>query len=329
MIVEPHKIHSPRADICFAYAPGKVILAGEHAVVYGQPALALTLDKGIRIAVSKRREHQGCGPILRAGGLGFVGSVRLDPKGSGPQVLRLALKRLVSLCGERVSDLMFTVDSTIPGGCGLGSSAALSVALIRAVHNLFGQELSAAKTLSLAMDLEGIFHGNPSGLDHTVISTGGLIRFAKRSKQNCIEKIEPKRSLKLAVGVAGPHGGTSKAVGALKERIKHHEGTYGHIFSGIGQVVDEMSQCISEGKLAAVGELMDLNQGYLSALGVSTLKLEAMCSIARQRGALGAKLTGAGFGGAVIALCDEDPASVVQAFEAAGYLSFATEYKTD
>ena len=328
MIFKSTKSQVQRVDVCFAYAPGKIILAGEHAVVYGYPALALTLDKGIRIAVSKHEDGLSCGPVLRAVGLGFTGEVKPDPEGLGPQVLRLALKYLIYLYGRRVKRLMFTVDSNIPGGYGLGSSAALSVALIRAVHIFFGKKLTQNKTLSLAMKLESIFHGNPSGIDHTVISTGGLIKFSKNNNHCTFKKINSKLSLKLAIGVSGPHVGTSKAVMVLREKMKYHEKAYENIFSGIGQVVNEMSYCITEGKLAAAGELMDLNQGYLNALGVSTPKLEKMCTIARERGALGAKLTGAGFGGAVIALCD-DPIAIVRAFEEAGYSSFATDYKTN
>ncbi|HEY4220568.1 MAG TPA: hydroxymethylglutaryl-CoA reductase, partial [Myxococcota bacterium] len=111
----------------------------------------------------------------------------------------------------------------------------------------------------------------------------------------------------------------------LKERSKRHPEHYERIYQGIGALASSARVHLEKGELGAVGELMDLNQGYLNALGVSTPAIEALCAIARERGALGAKLSGAGGGGAVIALVDEDEAPVVRAFEAAGYAAFATE----
>jgi len=311
------------ADVAFSYAPAKIILGGEHAVVYGQSALALAIDRGVRVAVS--RVSHANGPILRAINLGFVGEVRPDPQGQGPKVLREALSKLRELIGADAQDLLITVDSDVPVGCGLGSSAALSVALLRGIHRFFGRNLSKENEAELALDLEKIFHGNPSGIDHTVISAGGLICYKRSEQKLLIDHISPGRKLKFAIGMAGQHAGTARAVSALKERSRRHPDIYGRIFSTIGDVVEQMKFCVQEGKLAALGELMDVNQGLLNSLGVSTPKLEALCSIARERGALGAKLTGAGGGGAVIALVDDDPQYIVEAFQAAGYMAFATE----
>ncbi len=319
------------ADYAFSYAPGKLILSGEHAVVYGHPAIAATLDRGIRIAVAKKTFVDGKhsrGPTLRATGLGFVCDVKPDPAGEGPEVLRKALTRLVELFGERVSELELVVESAIPGGRGLGSSASLSVAMIRGVCRFFGETISCDIEAELAMELERIFHGNPSGIDHTVITRGGLLRYEKTESIR-VEPIICPRPLRFAVGLASPHGGTLQAVQALKERFARHQKVYEHAFTGIRQIVEEMQMALTAGKLYAVGELMNLNQGYLNALGVSTPELEALCGIARNRGALGAKLTGAGCGGAVIALVDGDPTDVADAFRAAGFLAFLAECKTN
>jgi mevalonate kinase len=265
------------ADIAFGYASGKIILAGEHAVVYGHPAIAAVLDRGVRIAVTDRASDSlGNGPVLRAAGLGFVGLVRPDPAGEGPDVLRRALERLAQLCGERVRQLEFIADSAIPGGRGLGSSAALSVAMVRGVYRFFDEAISPESVAELALELEKIFHGNPSGIDHTVISRGGLIWYQKQESRPNIEPIESKRPMRFAVGLAGPHAGTMQAVQALRHRAKRHEAAYKHIFDGIANLVCEMRLAIQEGRLAAVGELMNLNQGYLNALAVSTPELEAL-----------------------------------------------------
>lgn len=309
------------ADFAFSYAPAKIILGGEHAVVYGETALALAIDQGIRLGVT--RSAQLDGPVLRSVGWSILGEVRPGPNGAGPKVLREALAKLVELMGSGVRELLFTVDTHLPFGCGLGSSAALSVALIRSIHRFWQLDLPPAKEQGLAFELERIFHGNPSGVDHTVISSGGMICYRKTHESSFIERVNPKQQLKFAVGLAGAHVGTSRAVTLLKERVRRHPDVYGGIFSSIGHVAREMKHCVEQEKLAGLGELMDVNQGFLNALGLSTPKIEALCSIARERGALGAKLTGAGCGGAVIALVDSDPQMIVDAFMAAGYSAFA------
>lgn len=315
------------ADAAFGYAPGKIILLGEHAVVYEQPALAATLDRGVRVVVSR---GEGPGPVLRGTGFGIdIERVRPDPDGSGPAALRLALERLVELYGDRVRELSFVIDGAIPAGAGLGSSAALSVAIVRGVRRYFGEDAPDDEVIADAFELERVFHGTPSGVDHSTIAHGGLVWFRRVGEDIDLERVEIPRRLRLAVGVVGSHAGTSHAVGALRERARRHERAYQRIYDGVGELVTEARECLRTGNLGALGELMDINQGYLNALGVSTPGLEALCAIARDRGALGAKLTGAGGGGAMIALVDDDPTPIVRAFSAAGYSAFAAEIRPD
>ncbi len=319
-------------DAVFGYAPGKLILFGEHAVVYGQPAIAATIDRGIRVAVTASTER---GPILKSHGSGLLpGRARPDPDGEGPERLRQALSALVDLCGERTRSLLFSVDGAIPAGAGLGSSAALAVAMIRGVHRFFDDPpLSNEALVERAFALERVFHGNPSGVDHTVIARGGCLLYTRDAGGTddaagagaTAEPVKLPRRLRLAVGVAGSHAGTAHAVSSLKERARRHPAHYQRIYESIGMLARAARDHLEAGELGAVGELMDLNQGLLNALGVSTPGIEALCAIARERGALGAKLSGAGGGGAVIALVDDDPAPIVRAFEAAGYQAFATE----
>ena len=314
------------ADAAFGYAPGKIILFGEHAVVYGHPAIAATLDRGVRVAVTARPDRDG--PVLRGHGMGLSTMARPDPDGVGPEALRLALARLVELGGERVRRLTFSVDGAIPAGSGLGSSAALAVAMLRGVHRFFGEPaLAAADLVERAYLIERVFHGTPSGVDHTVIARGGAIWFQRDPQTQAmasaqVEALPIPRRMRFALALAGPHAGTAHAVSALRDRARRHGATYERIFRGIGALANEARCHLVEGHFAAVGELMDVNQGYLNALGVSTPAIEAICAIARERGALGAKLTGAGGGGAVIALVDDDPEPVVRACQAAGYTAF-------
>lgn len=317
-------------DVVFGAAPGKIILFGEHAVVHGQPAIASTIDRGIRVAVT-RRPGADDGPVLRSNNAALPVRSRPDPDGEGPERLRQALALLRELCGERVRALAFAVDGAIPAGAGLGSSAALSVALVRGIHEFYGESIDDAALIERAFAVERVFHGNPSGVDHTTIVTGGVIAY-ERSTGEAPAKVTAlslPRRVSLVVGVAGPHAGTANAVGALRERARRHPEHYAHLYAGIGALARAARVHLEKGELAAVGELMDLNQGYLNALGVSTPAIEALCAIARERGALGAKLSGAGGGGAVIALVDDTrpdaASSIVRAFSAAGYAAFATD----
>lgn len=337
-------------DAVFGYAPGKVILFGEHAVVYGQPALAATIDRGIRVAVTARGDGlragdsgrveaaRSVGPVLRSSNGGLPARCRPDSSegasdGEGPERLRRALGVLVELCGERTRNLLFSVDGAIPAGAGLGSSAALAVAMLRGVHRFFEDPpLEGDALVERAFALERVFHGNPSGVDHSVIARGGCFSYTRPAEGAAVgevKKVKLARRLRLAVAIAGSHAGTAHAVGALKERSRRHPAHYQRIYDGIGALAVAAKAHLEDGALGAVGELMDLNQGYLNALGVSTPAIEALCAIARERGALGAKLSGAGGGGAVIALVDDDPTPVVRAFEAAGYQAFATDIATD
>ncbi|OGQ26311.1 MAG: mevalonate kinase [Deltaproteobacteria bacterium RBG_16_71_12] len=316
-------------DAVFGYAPGKVILFGEHAVVYGQPAIAGTIDRGIRVAVSQKDGDGADGPLFKSHSMAM--RARPDPHGEGPESLRKALGVLVDLYGERVRRLIFSAEGTIPAGAGLGSSAALSVALLRGVQRVLGEPaLGGDALVERAFALERVFHGNPSGVDHTTIALGGCIAYRRAPAEGghggaIAERLTLPRRLRLAVAVAGSHGGTAQAVAALRERARRHQDAYQRIYQGIGELAAEGRAALEAGALAAVGELMDLNQGYLNALGVSTPAIEALCATARERGALGAKLSGAGGGGAVIALVEDDPAPVVRAFEAHGVPCFATE----
>jgi hydroxymethylglutaryl-CoA reductase len=312
-------------DAHFGFAPGKVILFGEHAVVHGQPAIAAALDRGIRVAVTERDADDG--PVLRSNNASLPTRCRPDPHGEGPERLRLALAVLRDALGPRARRLHFSVDGAIPAGAGLGSSAALAVALLRGAHALFGIDLDDDALIERAFALERVFHGNPSGVDHTTIVRGGVQLYEKDlgAVVGAATALRLPRPLHLAVGVAGPHAGTAAAVGALRERARRHPEHYARLYDGIGALARSARVHLEAGAYGAVGELMDLNQGFLNALGVSTPAIESLCAIARERGAAGAKLSGAGGGGAVIALVDDgDPDAVVRAFSAAGYAAFAT-----
>lgn len=317
---------SPQADIAFCYAPGKVILVGEHAVVYGAQAIAMPIDVGIRVAISHLEKPLLVeGPVIRGVGPLFMGDVTVSRSSAGPGILKSALSYLVDAFGEPLKNLVMVVDGTLPPGRGLGSSASLSVALIRGIFRYFSWPLDDNTLKKHALALETIFHGSPSGIDHTVIIGERVIGFKRQSNEALVWPIKLKSPLKFVIGIVGPHDGTKNAVKELAERKKRHKEVYEGVFQGLNEIAKEMELALIDGHQASVGELMNISQGYLNALSLSTPEIEKLCAIARERGALGAKLTGAGGGGAVIALVDGNGADLQNAFKAAGYQCLMTE----
>lgn len=269
---------------------GKIILAGEHAVVYGYPSIATTINLEVRIVAK----------LSTKPGLVFL-NPQIDPEHKSTFLFVEVLPKLVQLLGSRVSELEFHIDSDIPGGCGLGSSAALSVGLIRAVLDFLGELRNPQQIADMALELEKIFHGNPSGVDHTVIAQEGLIWFQRGQSK----KIVSQRHLEFKISMASPHTGTLAAVQAVRKRYETNPAETTKIFEAISALTFSMKSSIEQGELAETGKLMTENHELLKRLGVSTDELDALCAQAVKNGALGAKLTGAGGGGCVIALMPE------------------------
>lgn len=270
-----------------ARALGKIILAGEHAVVYGYPAIAMAIDLEVRISAK----------LSDKPGLVFL-NPKIDSEHKSASLFVEVLPKLIQLLGPRVAQLEFLIDSDIPGGCGLGSSAALSVGLIRAVLEFLGEPATSAQIADMALELEKIFHGNPSGVDHTVIAQESLIWFQKGR----FEPIVAKQPLKFKISMASPHAGTLAAVQAVRRRYEQNASQVTALFEQISGLTFAMRAAIEQGELVQVGKLMNQNHELLRRLGVSTPELDALCAQAIEQGALGAKLTGAGGGGCIIAL---------------------------
>lgn len=294
-----------------ARAAAKVILLGEHAVVYGAPALAAALDRGVRATARTA-------PADRLA-IGARGSIA----GDGSELAR-ALEALRASLGAPPQDV--TAELEIPAGAGLGASAALGVAIARAVLESVAPELdqgepsARARVLAAAAAWERVFHGNPSGIDAAASECGGCIRYTRATGPQGIAMLLP---LTLAIAVAGPPASTREMVEGVARLSERRPDLVGKAVSGITSLVDNARLCIEAGDLPGLGKLMDLNQMLLSGLMVSTEGIEAACDTARRAGALGAKLTGAGGGGCVIALADRDPEPILAAWRAEGLHCFA------
>ena len=287
-----------------AFAPGKVLLFGEHSVVYGHPAIACALDRGVE-AIARR------GPTeIRCDEWDLVA----EP-GDGSKVgaaLEALLARLP--CDGAAVELM----PSIPPGAGLGSSAAMAVAAARAIATLHGASLEPAVLEVAAEASERVFHGNPSGLDQTTVIRGGLIRFRRGAAGPSVEMIARSSPLPLVVALVEPGADTGEMVAAVRRQRERLTGIAAGIHAQMGAIADAACAALAAEEDERVGELMNVNHHLLGAIGVSTPALDAAASIARAAGALGAKLTGAGGGGAIVALAPGTREAVADALERSG-----------
>jgi hydroxymethylglutaryl-CoA reductase len=283
-------------------APGKVILLGEHAVVYGRTALAASIDRFVEVSIAP------------------AASTRL--KEAGHAVPLPALERAAELAGLDPASVTASAAADFPPGVGLGSSAALSVALIRALAMFAGQSVSDAVVCARAFEIEKIFHGFPSGIDNTIATFGGLIAFRRG---DTVKPLAPARSIPLVIALGRAPRETQKTVRGLRQRWEISPALYEPLFDEIDRLVNEAQNAITTGDLPVLGALMNANHRLLQRLGISTEELDEMVALARDSGSLGAKLTGGGGGGAVICLCDTDRERLVEPFTRAGWRAFATD----
>lgn len=287
-------------------ASGKIILFGEHAVVYGRPAIAVPVTQ-VRATATVSDGPAGSGCAIVAQDLGE--EVRLADTGADHPlalVLRLALDE-AGIAGE--PDWHIVLTSDIPIASGLGSGAAISAALVRASLTHAGQTAPAETVSRLVYRSEELFHGTPSGIDNTVIAYERPVWFVKGQPTESFAVGQP---FTLAIADSGIPSPTKESVGDVRRAWKADPAGYEAIFSRIADVVHGARRAIRDGNLPAIGGLMNANQQRLEALGVSSPDLEKLIHAARGAGAIGAKLSGGGRGGNVIALVDGESAGPVQ-----------------
>lgn len=309
-----------------AQASGKLILLGEHAVVYGQPALALPLGAHLWAQVGPDPQ----GPRLHLAARGWtVQADGLVVAGAPPPSLAQALHLALTLLHMPAAPVRIELGGELPLGVGLGGSAALSVALLRALDRWriaqgLGAALSTEQLLAAALRLETVFHGRPSGLDHTVIVRGQAMRFQRCGGGELrAEPLILAAPVPVVVGYGPRTGSTHEAVARVARRQAECPALT-HVHEAIGALIPAAQEALSRADWATLGQLFDINHGLLSALGVCAAENDRMVHIARAEGALGAKLTGAGLGGAVVALSPDRGPQIAQALRAAGFEAFAT-----
>ncbi len=300
------------ADRQAAY--GKIILLGEHAVVYGRPAIALPIPLAVEAAV--RKEGEGINVVIPRWGI----EQKVRPSAPGFAGI---IASLLSHLGLAEENMTIEVFPHIPRAMGLGGSSALAVAILRAVDDAYSLKLSDGRINELAFECEKTAHGTPSGIDNTVATYGTPLLYQRQQEQDqqqaSFNEVRLGESLELVIGVTGKESLTADTVARVRSSWQQYPDRYEAIFDQIGQLTQLGHDALQEGRLAELGELMNLCHGYLNALQLSTPELEELVHIARKHGAIGAKLTGGGGGGSMIALCPGESAGVQKAFEAAGY----------
>jgi len=276
-------------------APGKIILFGEHAVVYGQPALAVPVSQ-VQVAVTVT-EAERAGVWIEAPGIRLsCGLDRLPPD----DPLAAAISAVFSTLGVAPPPACrIEIQSTIPVASGMGSGAAVSVAVLRALSSYLGRPLDDAQVNRLAFEIEKLHHGTPSGIDNTVITYARPVFFMKGQP---IETLRVGTPFTIVIGDTGIASPTRLTVGAVRAAREAEPERFGRLFAAIGEIVRHARDAIESGDAPALGPLMDENHALLQQLAVSSPELDRLVQAARSAGALGAKLSGGGGGGNMIAL---------------------------
>lgn len=269
----------------------KIILAGEHAVVYGQPAIALPLTTVQAQATFRPQAKQETihssyydGPVAV-----------MPPTMNGIHTLLNQLMESANYHGGY--DL--TINSALPAERGMGSSAAVAVAIIRAAFRFFNRPLNHQQLLTWAAVAEKITHKNPSGLDAATTASTTPVWLIRG---HAPRPLSINVNATLLICDSGIKGKTSAAIRRVKEHLTNDPHATQQHLHAIGTIVREMKDALVANAVPKLGQLMNANQAELRALGVSTPQLDKLTTLARQNGALGSKLTGGGCGGCFINL---------------------------
>jgi mevalonate kinase len=275
---------------------GKVILFGEHFVVHGAPGIVSAIDSTTDVEVKKT----GTAIAIR--------DERKTAKGYGEEKRLQQLEsidRMLKAMGiDSQTPLSIWIGGTLPGFSGLGASAASSVAIARAIADELGMNVSNEKINEVAYEAEKAYAGNPSGIDNTAATFGGLMWFQKSltGGVNTIKRIGIQKPVEIILGSTGKVANTKAMVEGVAERKRQNPQRYDTLFKQAEALVYAGRKALEAYDLKTMGELMNENHRLLQEIEVSSRELDLLVDIARKQGAYGAKLTGGGGGGCMTAL---------------------------
>lgn len=267
-------------------APGKVYLFGEHAVVYGETAIACAVELRTRV-----RAEENDSIVIQS----QIGRTGID----------FEKHPYISTVIERISELVpikglfVEVNSELPVGSGLGSSAAVTIATIGALNELFGCGLSLDEISKLGHEIEIKVQGAASPTDTYVSTFGGVVTIPDRRKLRTPD-------CGIVIGDTGIFSSTKELVANVRKLRESYPELIGPLMTSIGKISKIGETFVACQDYSSIGRLMNVNQGLLDALGVNILELSSLIYSARQAGAYGAKITGAGGGGCMVALAALD-----------------------
>ena len=301
-------------------APGKIILFGEHAVVYGKPAIAIPVSGMRASAWSEPGEGK-----LTINALDLNEKIGLENKSSQFSVLAQAL---LAKTKQKEPNLTINLTSKLPQSSGMGSSAATSTAVCKALSNYLGVDLEHNQISELVFDAEKIVHGTPSGIDNTVVAYESPVYFIKGKGPLTFD---PGSTFHLIIGDTGIEASTRETVENVRQQWEKEPNLMNGYFDEIANVTKDGKKAIEKGNKEAVGELMNKNHELLNEIGVGHPILEKLVGLTLDAGALGAKLTGGGGGGNMVALANsaEEQAEICEKITEAGYRAYQTTFGED
>jgi len=296
------------------YGYGKVILFNEHFVVYGIPAIASAIDKKTIAEVKKCHGREFIIHDNREETPGYK-KEKLEQQKESIRLIKKAMG--IDECIE------IWLSGDLRAASGVGASAASCAAIARAIADEFGMKFSDEEINEFAYEGEKAYHGNPSGIDNTCATFGGLVWYEKGKK---MELLKIEKPVEIVMGDTGIVANTKKAVEGVRERREKYKEKYDKIFEEAKQLVYEAREALLSMKLDRVGELMNKNHELLQEIEVSSPELDFLVNIARKAGAYGAKMTGGGLGGYMVALTPgkELQEKVAKAIEKEGYYALRT-----
>jgi len=296
-----------------ASAPGKVILCGEHAVVFSEPAIVMAINKRVFVSAELRSDNAiyiSSTDLNLSGyftGWAFKSEVKRSEAATKLYPIWVAVKKTLELSNKNLGVNIF-VHSELPPSIGLGSSAAVAVATVAAVGRAAGIRVSRKEICSVAHEAEKIVHGQPSGIDTSISTYGGVIAFRR---DEGFVPLKTPTSIPIVIGNTKIERSTGDLVRHVRELRELYPNVINPLIHAIGHISIMAAEALGKGDLLQLGNLMNINHGLLVAIGVSNENLDRLVAVAKGAGALGAKLTGAGGGGCMIALTTPGKAKLV------------------